>query len=45
VELSDKEIDERLAHLAELEPKIKTGYLRYYAEKVCSASSGAVFRQ
>ncbi|MBE9482911.1 MAG: dihydroxy-acid dehydratase [Chloroflexi bacterium] len=45
VELSDEEIDERLAHLAEFEPQIKTGYLRYYAEKVCSASSGAVFRQ
>jgi len=45
VELSDKEIFERLARLAEFEPKVKTGYLRYYAEKVCSASNGAVFRQ
>ena len=45
VELSDKEIANRLAHLAEFEPQIKTGYLRYYAEKVCSASTGAVFRQ
>jgi len=43
VELSDKEIAERLAQLAEFEPKVKTGYLRYYAEKVCSASTGAVF--
>ncbi len=43
VELSDEEIAERLAHLAEFEPKIKTGYLKYYAEKVCSASTGAVF--
>ena len=43
VELSDKQISERLARLAEFEPKVKTGYLRYYAEKVCSASSGAVF--
>jgi len=43
VELSDEEIANRLAHLAEFEPKIKTGYLKYYAEKVCSASSGAVF--
>jgi len=43
VELSDKEITERLAQLAEFEPKVKTGYLRYYAEKVCSASTGAVF--
>jgi len=44
VELSDKEIAERLSRLAEFEPKVKTGYLRYYAEKVCSASTGAVFR-
>ena len=43
VELNDKQISERLARLAEFEPKVKTGYLRYYAEKVCSASSGAVF--
>ena len=43
VELSDKEIAERLAQLVEFEPKVKTGYLRYYAEKVCSASTGAVF--
>jgi len=43
VELSDKEITNRLAQLAEFEPKVKTGYLRYYAEKVCSASTGAVF--
>ncbi len=45
VELSDKEIAERLARLAEFEPKVKTGYLRYYAEKVSSASTGAVFRK
>jgi len=43
VELSDKQISERLAQLAEFEPKVKTGYLQRYAEKVCSASSGAVF--
>ena len=43
VELGDKEISERLARLAEFEPKIKTGYLRRYAEKVSSASNGAVF--
>jgi dihydroxy-acid dehydratase len=43
VELSDKEIAERLARLVEFEPKVKAGYLRYYAEKVCSASTGAVF--
>jgi len=45
VELSDEEIAERLAHLADFEPKIKTGYLKYYTEKVCSASTGAVFRK
>ena len=43
VELSDKEITERLSQLAEFEPKIKTGYLKYYTEKVTSASTGAVF--
>ncbi len=43
VELSDKEIAERLARLAEFEPRVKTGYLRRYAEKVSSASTGAVF--
>ncbi len=43
VELSDKEMAERLARLAEFEPKVKSVYLRYYAEKVGSASSGAVF--
>ena len=45
VELSDKEMNERLAHLGEFEPKVKTGYLRRYAEEVCSASIGAVFKQ
>ncbi len=43
VELSDKEIAERLSQLAEFESKIKTGYLKYYIEKVTSASTGAVF--
>jgi len=43
VELSDREISSRLAQLAEFEPKVKTGYLKYYAEKVRSASTGAVF--
>ncbi len=45
VELSDEEMTERLAHLGEFEPKVKTGYLRRYAEEVCSASIGAVFKQ
>jgi len=44
VELSDKEMSSRLAQLAEFEPKVKAGYLKYYAEKVSSASTGAVFR-
>ena len=43
VELSDKEISNRLAQLAEFKPKVKTGYLRDYAEKASSASIGAVF--
>ncbi len=43
VELSDREISNRLAQLGEFEPKVKTGYLRNYADKVCSASTGAVF--
>ncbi len=43
VELSDEEISERLAQLAEFEPRFKTGYLQRYAEKVTSASTGAVF--
>lgn len=45
VELSDKEMSERLARLAEFEPKVKTGYLRRYAERVSSASTGAIFRK
>jgi dihydroxy-acid dehydratase len=44
-ELSDKEITERLAKLAEFEPRVKTGYLKRYAEKVTSASTGAVFTE
>jgi dihydroxy-acid dehydratase len=43
VELSDKEIASRLACLGDFEPRIKTGYLKYYTEKVSSASTGAVF--
>ncbi len=43
VELTDEEIKNRLAQLPAFEPKVKSGYLRYYAEKVCSASTGAVF--
>ena len=43
LELSDKEIADRLAKVADFEPRIKTGYLRRYIEKVTSASTGAVF--
>jgi len=43
VELSDAEIARRLSRLAPFEPRVKTGYLRYYAERVLSASTGAVF--
>ncbi len=45
VELGDKEINERLARLAEFEPRVKTGYLRRYAEMVSSANIGAIFRE
>jgi len=44
VELSNKEISNRLSQLAEFKPKIKTGYLKYYIERVTSASTGAVFK-
>ncbi len=44
VELSDREIAKRLAHLTEFKPRVKSGYLRYYTEKVGSASTGAVFK-
>jgi dihydroxy-acid dehydratase len=43
VKLTDKEIKERLSKLPKFEPKIKTGYLARYIEKVTSASTGAVF--
>jgi dihydroxy-acid dehydratase len=45
VGLSDEEVAQRLAKLALFEPKIKTGYLRRYAERVGSASTGAVFSE
>ncbi|MFC1992192.1 dihydroxy-acid dehydratase [Chloroflexota bacterium] len=45
VELSDSEISNRLAQLPEFEPRVKTGYLKRYTEKVSSASTGAVFSQ
>ncbi len=45
VELTEAEIKKRLSQLPEFEPKIKTGYLRRYAERVTSASRGAVFER
>jgi len=43
VELSEDEIAQRLSQLPAFEPKIKTGYLKRYVEKVTSAATGAVF--
>ena len=43
IKLNQDEIKTRLASLPRFEPKIKTGYLRRYADKVTSASTGAVF--
>jgi dihydroxy-acid dehydratase len=43
VELSQKELKQRLASLPSFEPRIKTGYLKRYSDKVSSASTGAVF--
>jgi dihydroxy-acid dehydratase len=45
VELSQKELEQRLAELPAFEPKIKTGYLKRYSDKVSSASTGAVFAE
>jgi len=42
-ELDNKEISNRLSKLGDFESRIKTGYLKYYIEKVSSASTGAVF--
>jgi len=43
VELSQKELKQRLASLPPFAPKVKTGYLKRYSDKVSSASTGAVF--
>ena len=45
VELTDKEIAKRMAKVAKFEPRIKTGYLCRYVEKVGSASTGAIFNK
>ncbi len=44
VELPDTVIEDRLAKLSPFQPKIATGYLKRYAEKVSSASRGAIFQ-
>jgi dihydroxy-acid dehydratase len=44
VELSDEEIQKRLANVPAFKPKITSGYLKYYTENVTSASTGAVFK-
>jgi len=43
VELSQKELEQRLTSLHPFQPRIKTGYLKRYSDKVSSASTGAVF--
>jgi len=45
VDLSDQEITDRLAIVPEFTSRVRKGYLRYYAEKVRSASTGAVFAE
>ncbi len=44
VELSDKQINERLSRLQPFEPKIKKGYLARYTRMVSSANTGAVLK-
>jgi dihydroxy-acid dehydratase len=45
VELSQKELKQRLASVPSFKPKIKNGYLKRYSDKVSSASTGAVFAE
>ncbi len=45
VELGPKELKQRLDSLPSFEPKLKTGYLKRYSDKVGSASTGAVFAE
>jgi dihydroxy-acid dehydratase len=42
VEISDEEMRKRLAAIPAFVPRVETGYLRRYAERVSSASRGAV---
>lgn len=43
IKIDEAEMKRRVAQLPRFEPKVKEGYLKRYAEKVSSASSGAVF--
>ncbi len=43
LEVPEGEVQERLSRLPAWEPRIKSGYLKRYAEAVSSASAGAVF--
>jgi len=43
VQIEEAELERRMAQLPKFEPKVKEGYLKRYAERVGSASSGAVF--
>ena len=45
VKLTEKEIAARMAKVAKFEPRVKTGYLSRYIEKVGSASTGAIFNK
>ncbi len=45
VELSRKELKERLDSLPVFKARIKTGYLKRYSDKVSSASAGAVYAE
>ncbi|MCD6599741.1 MAG: dihydroxy-acid dehydratase [Dehalococcoidia bacterium] len=43
IELTQEEVQRRLNLLSPFKPKVETGYLKRYADKVTSASEGAVF--
>jgi dihydroxy-acid dehydratase len=45
MELSRKELTQRLASLPAFKPRIKSGYLKRYSDKVGSASTGAVLTE
>jgi len=45
VRLTSGELKQRLASLPAFKPKIETGYLKRYGDKVSSASTGAVFNE